>query len=191
MSGNFFLLEEKVFMNDSCPALDVTVKAPSTSSMGWDKMGLCSSPSLNTHHQDGEASPYVSVHIQRCLEITSVGKHLQPNQTGSNSYNEQNEFRLPSYVVFQLCSMLDPIAPLGNDWRQLAQHLAMERFLPYFASTQRPTEMVLNLWEASTTAKGSLAHQELINILQSMHRLDCANLVRSQVSLVSSRKDHV
>ncbi|KAL5105419.1 Netrin receptor UNC5C [Taenia crassiceps] len=119
------------------------------------------------------------------------GKHLQPNQTGSNSYSEQNEFRLPSYVVFQLCSMLDPIAPLGNDWRQLAQHLAMERFLPYFASTQRPTEMVLNLWEASTIAKGSLAHQELINILQSMHRLDCANLIRSQVSLVSSRKDHV
>nr|CDS21972.1 netrin receptor unc 5 [Echinococcus granulosus] len=119
------------------------------------------------------------------------GKHLQPSQTGNSSYSEQNEFRLPSYVVFQLCSMLDPIAPLGNDWRQLAQHLNMERFLPYFASTQRPTEMVLNLWEALTTAKGPLAHQELISILQSMHRLDCANLVRSQFSLVSSRKDHV
>ncbi|VDM17398.1 unnamed protein product [Hydatigera taeniaeformis] len=119
------------------------------------------------------------------------GKHLQLNPTSGSSYSEQNEFRLPSFVVFQLCSMLDPIAPLGNDWRQLAQHLAMERFLPYFASTQHPTEMVLNLWEASTTARGPLAHQELINILQSMHRLDCANLVRSQVSLVSSRKDHV
>nr|CUU98990.1 hypothetical transcript [Hymenolepis microstoma] len=117
------------------------------------------------------------------------GQHLITSQIGNSSYCEQNDFRLQSYVVSQLCSMLDPIVPLGNDWRQLAQCLNMERFLPYFASTQRPTEMVLNLWEATTNTKGSQANQELISILQAMHRLDCANLIRSQTP--GSRGDHV
>ncbi|KAM3175509.1 hypothetical protein ACTXT7_008373 [Hymenolepis weldensis] len=117
------------------------------------------------------------------------GQHLITSQIGNSSFCEQNDFRLQSYVVSQLCSMLDPIVPLGNDWRQLAQNLNMERFLPYFASTQRPTEMILNLWEAATNTKGSLANQELVSVLQTMHRLDCANLIRSQTS--GSRGDHV
>lgn len=57
------------------------------------------------------------------------------------------------------------------------------RFMPFFATTQRPTETILNLWEATTSSKGAVpAVQELIGVLQAMHRPDCANLVQSQAS---------
>ncbi|VDD74766.1 unnamed protein product [Mesocestoides corti] len=129
--------------------------------------------------QDGVPGTQQLLHLT-VNNVSPEDKQLQSQQAANGQFCDQTDFRLPSYVTFKLCSLLDPIAPLGNDWRQLAQHLNMERFLPYFATTQRPTEMVLNLWEASTTARGPIANQELISILQGMHRPDCASLVQSQ-----------
>ncbi|CAG0913210.1 unnamed protein product [Notodromas monacha] len=81
-------------------------------------------------------------------------------------------FRISGIVKKHLCQSLDPPNLQGNDWRLLAQHLGMDRYINYFATKSSPTEAILDLWEARNRDVNAVP--EIVAILLSMNRRDAA-----------------
>lgn len=87
--------------------------------------------------------------------------------------------RLPPYVKYRLCDLLDPPVARGNDWRMLAQRLSVDRYINYFATKPSPTEAILNLWEARR--KDDAAVSDLMNSLRVMGRHDVTAVLEHEL----------
>uniref|UniRef100_A0A5S6QZS3 Netrin receptor UNC5 n=1 Tax=Trichuris muris TaxID=70415 RepID=A0A5S6QZS3_TRIMR len=83
--------------------------------------------------------------------------------------------RLAQPIKLRLSSLLDPPLETGNDWRMLAHLLAVDHYLPYFASRPSPTELILTLWESREQNVHGFV--KLLHFLRRMKRQDaCAVL---------------
>ncbi|XP_033122570.1 uncharacterized protein LOC117121460 isoform X2 [Anneissia japonica] len=89
---------------------------------------------------------------------------------------------LPSKVPYalrtQLCQLLDPDMPGGNDWRFLASELKSEHLIRKLESTSKePTCAVLQVWESRDEPI-----EMLVKHLHAIKRLDAANLVENHIA---------
>ncbi|XP_025202443.1 netrin receptor UNC5C isoform X1 [Melanaphis sacchari] len=119
--------------------------------------------------------------------LSSVGH--QPRQprtvtstTGSGSSVtscDPTPFRFSKVLRKQLCQCLDPPNSRSNDWRMLAQRLAMDRYINYFAVKPSPTDQILDLWEARHREPTSVT--DLLNVLRLMGRTDAASLLEREL----------
>ena len=71
---------------------------------------------------------------------------------------------------------LDPEDPLGNDWRMLADHLKLSRYINYLKTHYKdgPTACVLLCWMKQKESMDKLA-----DILEGIDRGDAASLIRN------------
>ena len=74
----------------------------------------------------------------------------------------------------ELVVLLDPLAPLGNDWRVLASALEMDSLIPLLKSTPayNPTETLLEEVERQTKSLEWMA-----SVMMKAKRLDAANVI--------------
>uniref|UniRef100_A0A182IUE2 Netrin receptor UNC5 n=1 Tax=Anopheles atroparvus TaxID=41427 RepID=A0A182IUE2_ANOAO len=101
------------------------------------------------------------------MTVCSVG-------SGSNVLTT-DRFRLSKDVKRKLCRCLDPPTQKRNDWRMLAAHLNVDRYLTYFATRPSPTDQILDLWECRNRDLNAL--QQLIEICRTMERPDAVAIL--------------
>ena len=101
------------------------------------------------------------------MTICSVGSSGGAPDTGVLN---TNSLRLSKLVKKQLCRCLDPPTQKGNDWRMLAAHLNVDRYLAYFATKPSPTDQILDLWECRNRDLNAIS--VLCEIFRNMGRLD-------------------
>uniref|UniRef100_A0A182P3D2 Netrin receptor UNC5 n=1 Tax=Anopheles epiroticus TaxID=199890 RepID=A0A182P3D2_9DIPT len=105
------------------------------------------------------------------MTICSVG-------SGSGDHTNllaTDRFRLSKDVKRKLCRCLDPPTQKRNDWRMLAAHLNVDRYLTYFATRPSPTDQILDLWECRNRELNAL--QQLIEICRTMERPDAVAIL--------------
>ncbi|XP_055644586.1 netrin receptor UNC5C-like [Toxorhynchites rutilus septentrionalis] len=107
------------------------------------------------------------------MTICSVGS--------SSAHSEHNvintdKFRLTKPMKKRLCKCLDPPTQKGNDWRMLAAHLHVDRYLAYFATKPSPTDQILDLWECRNRDLNAVCN--LIEICRNMGRHDAVSILQ-------------
>uniref|UniRef100_U5EYZ9 Netrin receptor UNC5 n=1 Tax=Corethrella appendiculata TaxID=1370023 RepID=U5EYZ9_9DIPT len=137
-------------------------------------------------------SSFTSLYQQQILNGGVGGTHKSNSQHSSSSYEtvticslsnnsstpavvdnnilNTNKFRLSKLVKKQLCKCLDPPTQKGNDWRMLAAHLNVDRYLAYFATRPSPTDQILDLWEIRNRDLNAICN--LVEIFKNMNRTD-------------------
>ncbi|CAD5122253.1 unnamed protein product [Dimorphilus gyrociliatus] len=115
---------------------------------------------------------------QQTLFISTESRKSPRTAILSSNGHLINNFRLSATTKKHLCSLLDVPQPRGNDWRMLAQRLAVDRYATYFTNKISPTEQILQLWEARQTDTNSVG--ELMNCLRVMGRTDAAALIEKE-----------
>uniref|UniRef100_A0A182NAQ4 Netrin receptor UNC5 n=1 Tax=Anopheles dirus TaxID=7168 RepID=A0A182NAQ4_9DIPT len=106
------------------------------------------------------------------MTICSVGSGTGPDHTNVLA---TDRFRLSKDVKRKLCRCLDPPTQKRNDWRMLAAHLNVDRYLTYFATRPSPTDQILDLWECRNRELNAL--QQLIEICRTMERPDAVAIL--------------
>uniref|UniRef100_A0A2M4DJR6 Netrin receptor UNC5 n=1 Tax=Anopheles darlingi TaxID=43151 RepID=A0A2M4DJR6_ANODA len=107
------------------------------------------------------------------MTICSVGSGTAA--TVENNIINSDRFRLSKDVKRKLCKCLDPPTQKRNDWRMLAAHLNVDRYLTYFATRPSPTDQILDLWECRNRDLNAV--QRLIEICRTMERPDAVAIL--------------
>ncbi|XP_058449824.1 netrin receptor unc-5-like [Malaya genurostris] len=107
------------------------------------------------------------------MTICSVGSN---SATGEHNVINTDKFRLTKLVKKKLCKCLDPPTQKGNDWRMLAAHLNVDRYLAYFATKPSPTDQILDLWECRNRDLNAVCN--LIEICRNMGRHDAVSILQ-------------
>ncbi|XP_050076672.1 netrin receptor unc-5-like isoform X1 [Anopheles maculipalpis] len=115
-----------------------------------------------------------------CQHSSSSFETMTICSVGSGSGDHTNvlatdRFRLSKDVKRKLCRCLDPPTQKRNDWRMLAAHLNVDRYLTYFATRPSPTDQILDLWECRNRELNAL--QQLIEICRTMERPDAVAIL--------------
>uniref|UniRef100_A0A1Y9IUY8 Netrin receptor UNC5 n=1 Tax=Anopheles minimus TaxID=112268 RepID=A0A1Y9IUY8_9DIPT len=116
----------------------------------------------------------------QCQHSSSSFETMTICSVGSGSGDHTNvlatdRFRLSKDVKRKLCRCLDPPTQKRNDWRMLAAHLNVDRYLTYFATRPSPTDQILDLWECRNRELNAL--QQLIEICRTMERPDAVAIL--------------
>ncbi|XP_035795780.1 netrin receptor unc-5-like isoform X2 [Anopheles albimanus] len=111
------------------------------------------------------------------MTICSVGSATAATAaaTVENNVIQSDRFRLSKDVKRKLCKCLDPPTQKRNDWRMLAAHLNVDRYLTYFATRPSPTDQILDLWECRNRDLNAV--QRLIEICRTMERPDAVAIL--------------
>ncbi|XP_050100643.1 netrin receptor UNC5C isoform X2 [Anopheles aquasalis] len=112
------------------------------------------------------------------MTICSVGSGKTAAGSGAtveNNIFNSDRFRLSKDVKRKLCKCLDPPTQKRNDWRMLAAHLNVDRYLTYFATRPSPTDQILDLWECRNRDLNAV--QRLIEICRTMERPDAVAIL--------------
>ncbi|XP_061171761.1 UNC5C-like protein [Saccostrea echinata] len=132
--------------------------------------------------QKHESVPIPSVEVNRTEDRVNVS--VNPNQSCSVAFLEEvcksnNSRHYISYDLRnQLKIKLDPLTPLGNDWRQLAEFLEMTPCINYLSSIKSsPTEVLLCVAEHR-----NIPLAELADALTKMKRYDAERIIRNFLS---------
>ena len=90
---------------------------------------------------------------------------------------------IPHELCMELVPLLDPLSPLGNDWRAIASALELDSLIPLLKNTPsyKPTETLLD--EVEHQCKGL---EWLASVLIKSRRLDAANTVMKYVNMDST-----
>nr|XP_029714442.1 netrin receptor unc-5-like [Aedes albopictus] len=107
------------------------------------------------------------------MTICSVGSN---SANGEHNVINTDKFRLSKLVKKKLCKCLDPPTQKGNDWRMLAAHLSVDRYLAYFATKPSPTDQILDLWECRNRDLNAVCN--LIEICRNMGRHDAVSILQ-------------
>ncbi|XP_055600862.1 netrin receptor unc-5-like [Uranotaenia lowii] len=107
------------------------------------------------------------------MTICSVGSN---SANGEHNVINTDRFRLTKMVKRKLCKCLDPPTQKGNDWRMLAAHLHVDRYLAYFATKPSPTDQILDLWECRNRDLNAVC--SLMEICRNMGRMDAVNILQ-------------
>ncbi|EAA14755.4 AGAP009061-PA, partial [Anopheles gambiae str. PEST] len=126
-----------------------------------------------------QASQDVPQGLDERLTAIGVPATLSISSVGSGDHNTNlvatDRFRLSKDVKRKLCRCLDPPTQKRNDWRMLAAHLNVDRYLTYFATRPSPTDQILDLWECRNRDLNAL--QQLIEICRTMERPDAVAIL--------------
>ncbi|CAH1795522.1 unnamed protein product [Owenia fusiformis] len=101
------------------------------------------------------------------------------SRSGSLVLLDPKTFRITGSAKHQLCAILDQPNARGNDWRLLAQHLNVDRYINYFATKASPTEHILDLFEARHTEETAVT--DLMNMLRIMGRNDAVAVLEKEM----------
>ncbi|XP_061514380.1 netrin receptor UNC5C isoform X3 [Anopheles gambiae] len=116
---------------------------------------------------------------RHCQHSSSSFETMTICSVGSGDHNTNllatDRFRLSKDVKRKLCRCLDPPTQKRNDWRMLAAHLNVDRYLTYFATRPSPTDQILDLWECRNRDLNAL--QQLIEICRTMERPDAVAIL--------------
>lgn len=107
------------------------------------------------------------------MTICSVGSN---SANGEHNVINTDKFRLSKLMKKKLCKCLDPPTQKGNDWRMLAAHLSVDRYLAYFATKPSPTDQILDLWECRNRDLNAVCN--LIEICRNMGRHDAVSILQ-------------
>ncbi|XP_053675531.1 netrin receptor unc-5-like [Anopheles nili] len=116
----------------------------------------------------------------QCQHSSSSFETMTVCSVGSGSGDRTSvvstdHFRLSKDVKRKLCRCLDPPTQKRNDWRMLAAHLNVDRYLTYFATRPSPTDQILDLWECRNRELNAV--QQLIEICRTMERPDAVAIL--------------
>ncbi|XP_022103844.1 uncharacterized protein LOC110986350 [Acanthaster planci] len=107
---------------------------------------------------------------QNCVQNMQIHIHQSPD----NLPRVTTQRTIPHELCMELVVLLDPLAPLGNDWRVLASALEMDCLIPLLKSTPsyNPTETLLEEVERQTKGLEWMA-----SVMMKAKRLDAANVI--------------
>ncbi|CAM1331977.1 UNC5C (predicted) [Pycnogonum litorale] len=111
------------------------------------------------------------MHIYK--EIEPTNDDIMNYAADTLNFCKKETLRLGSSARKQICIALDEPNAKGRDWRLLAKHLQVDRYINYFATKLSPTEHILDLWEARNIDETGI--NDLANILRLMGRSDAVS----------------
>ncbi|KAL1397562.1 hypothetical protein pipiens_009663 [Culex pipiens pipiens] len=123
--------------------------------------------------KDGSTCQHSSSSFET-MTICSVGSNGATS--GEHNVINTDKFRLTKLAKKKLCKCLDPPTQKGNDWRMLAAHLHVDRYLAYFATKPSPTDQILDLWECRNRDLNAVC--SLIEICRNMGRHDAVTVLQ-------------
>ncbi|XP_062578127.1 UNC5C-like protein [Saccostrea cucullata] len=111
----------------------------------------------------------VSVNSNQCYSVAFLEEMCKSNNSRHYiSYDVRNQLKIK----------LDPLTPLGNDWRRLAELLEMTQYIEYLSSIKSsPTEVLLCVAEHR-----NIPLAELATLLNKMKRYDAERIIREFLS---------
>lgn len=129
---------------------------------------------------------YVQIPLQNLPQVDTVQTDVKTYPTVASSSGcssitsccHSSPFKLNQSLRSRLCQILNKPTPRSNDWRLLAEKLNVHRYVNFFATKQNPTDLILDLWEASHSEPTAVT--DLINILRSMGRTDAVALMERE-----------
>ncbi|XP_052864048.1 netrin receptor UNC5C-like [Anopheles cruzii] len=160
----------KIEVRASQDPLDSVFGDPLTAAEGAATLSLSSFVPMS---RDGSSSCQHSSSSFETMTICSVGSASA--HTSDHNVITMDRFRLSKDVKRKLCKCLDPPTEKRNDWRMLAAHLHVDRYLTYFAARPSPTDQILDLWECRNRDLHDV--QRLIDICRMMERPDAVAIL--------------
>ncbi|XP_058056344.1 netrin receptor unc-5-like [Anopheles bellator] len=160
----------KIEVRASQDPLDSGFGDPLTAADGAATLSLSSFVPMS---RDGSSSCQHSSSSFETMTICSVGSASA--HTSDHNVITMDRFRLSKDVKRKLCKCLDPPTEKRNDWRMLAAHLHVDRYLTYFAARPSPTDQILDLWECRNRDLHDV--QRLIDICRTMERPDAVAIL--------------
>ncbi|XP_038058626.1 netrin receptor UNC5D-like [Patiria miniata] len=143
----------------------------STTSVSSNMSSCSSHPTSDTSENvDVTCKPEDQGKQQSCIQNMQI--HIHPSSAGPLCVSTQRT--IPHELCMELVLLLDPLAPLGNDWRVLASALEMDSLIPLLKNTPtyNPTETLLE--EAERQAKSL---EWMASVMMKAKRLDAANVI--------------